>query len=277
MEAKDTPFWKFLLGQNLFKRNQIRWVEWNGSELLIEVQSGKVTKFAAGQFTAKFIKTSAGNRDFTIKSKTKPTQKVVIRETLLQMPEPWWDDLANRIGAAESGLSKVLHAAKAFTEDLAESGSVIDAAINQVPLDDNTTPQHSHPLTATPQPPQPQKPKRIGCMTAFIIIGGLLVLLIGGGAVLTGIFAVGLSEAAKEEAGKTKNEFDSPATTSPSVIEPSDPSELLVFLSSKGIDSGPFTMSQLRQMLNAGSIATDAIYWHDGLDGWQPIHRLELP
>ena len=236
MEAKDTPFWKFLLGKNLFKRNQVRSVEWNGSELVIEVQSGTVTRFSAGQFTAKFIKTSEGNRDFTIKSQTKPVQKVVIRETLLQMPESWWDDLANRIGAAESGLSKVLHAAKDFTEDLAESGSFVDAAISQIPLDDNTTTTHSQPMTATPQTPQQQKPKRSGCMTALMIIGGLVVLLIGGCAVLTGIFAVGVSEVAKEEAAKTKIQLDSLATASPSGLRPDGELERMFTMLSEHTD-----------------------------------------
>lgn len=62
----------------------------------------------------------------------------------------------------------------------------------------------------------------------------------------------------------------------PSAIEPSDPTELLVFLSSKGKDAGPFRMSELRQMLRAGSIPVDTIYWHGGLDVWQPIQKLDL-
>ncbi len=117
MKAKPTPYWKFLLGANLFKVYQLDFVEKKGSCITVAVQSGKRCSFRIGEFSGKYIKTKEGIRDFIFKSTAGPTQKVTFRETLLQMPEEWWDELESKLGASESGLSKVLHSAKNILGD----------------------------------------------------------------------------------------------------------------------------------------------------------------
>ena len=112
MKAKHTPYWKFLLGANLFKSYQLDFVEKKGDQITVAVQSGKVCTFRIGEFKGKYILTKEGNRDFTFKSTVGPAQKVIFRETQLQMPEEWWDELATKLDACESGLSKLLHGAK---------------------------------------------------------------------------------------------------------------------------------------------------------------------
>ncbi len=112
MKTKDTPFWKFLLGMNVFKSYQLDCVEKRGDVLTVRVLSGKTCTFKIGEFKAKYIKTAQGNRDFILKSTTKPIQKVTFRETELQMPESWWDELEQKIGVTESGVSKLLHKIK---------------------------------------------------------------------------------------------------------------------------------------------------------------------
>lgn len=62
----------------------------------------------------------------------------------------------------------------------------------------------------------------------------------------------------------------------PSLDRPSHPSGSLVFLSTKGQETGPFTLSQIHRMWDTGNITADALYWHDGLDGWQSIETLKL-
>jgi len=118
MKAKQTPYWKFLLGANLFKSYQLDYVEKKGDQITVAVQSGKTCTFRIGEFKGKYIKTKEGNRDFTFKSTVGPAQKVTFRETLLQMPEEWWDELEFKLGASESGLSKVLHGAKDLLDEV---------------------------------------------------------------------------------------------------------------------------------------------------------------
>jgi hypothetical protein len=116
MKAKQTPYWKFLLGANLFKSYQLDFVEKKGDQITVAVQSGKTCTFRIGEFKGKYIKTKEGNRAFTFKSTVGPAQKVTFTETLLQMPEEWWDELEAKLGASESGLSKVFQGAKSLID-----------------------------------------------------------------------------------------------------------------------------------------------------------------
>jgi TM2 domain-containing membrane protein YozV len=108
MKAKPTPYWKFLLGANLFKFAQLNYVEKKGDIITVAVQSGKVCNFRIGEFKGKYVKTKEGIREFTLKSTIGPAQKVIFREVFLQMPEKWWDDLAEKLNTSESGLSKLV-------------------------------------------------------------------------------------------------------------------------------------------------------------------------
>ena len=112
METKKIPYWKFIFGANFFKKYQLDRVERDGNIIRVKVLNGNEYSFEVGNFKANFIKTKEGNRDFTIQTISGPRQRVTFRETLLQMPEEWWDELSGKIGASESGLSKVLHAVK---------------------------------------------------------------------------------------------------------------------------------------------------------------------
>jgi hypothetical protein len=118
MKTKETPFWKFLLGMNVMKSYQLDCVERKGDIVTVTVLSGKQCKFRSGEFEVKFIKSKEGNRDFTFKNTVGPPQKITFRETLLQMPEAWWDDLAKKLGASEKGWSKVLHGVKNLVDNV---------------------------------------------------------------------------------------------------------------------------------------------------------------
>lgn len=110
MQAKPTPSWKFILGANLAKSYQLNFVEKRGDYITVAVLSGKKCVFKLGEFNGKYYKTKQGNRDFIFKSTVGPKQKIVFRETLLQMPERWWDELEVKLNASELGWSKVLNA-----------------------------------------------------------------------------------------------------------------------------------------------------------------------
>jgi len=42
----------------------------------------------------------------------------------------------------------------------------------------------------------------------------------------------------------------------------------MIFISDAGVDSGPFTSEQLRQMLSLGPISAEAHYWREGMTEW---------
>lgn len=115
MRAKHTPFWKFLLGANPIKSYQLDYVEKKGDLLTVVVRSGKKCSFSIGEFNCNYVK-KKGLRDFTFKSTVGPSQKVTFRETLLQMPEKWWDELELKVGASQSGRSKFLGRAEKLTD-----------------------------------------------------------------------------------------------------------------------------------------------------------------
>lgn len=44
-----------------------------------------------------------------------------------------------------------------------------------------------------------------------------------------------------------------------------------IFLSDGGVESGPFTSQQIREMMALGSISTDAFYWQEGMAEWSTV------
>ena len=108
MKTNPTPYWKFILGANLFKAYQLDYVEKKGDVITVAMQSGKRCSFQVGEFKGSYTQ-AQGVKDVTLKSTTDPKQKILFRETLLQMPEQWWNELETKLGAAETGLSKVLN------------------------------------------------------------------------------------------------------------------------------------------------------------------------
>lgn len=47
-----------------------------------------------------------------------------------------------------------------------------------------------------------------------------------------------------------------------------------IYLYEAGKQSGPFTLSQIEAMLTCGSLSRDALYWSEGLAGWQSVTEL---
>lgn len=47
-----------------------------------------------------------------------------------------------------------------------------------------------------------------------------------------------------------------------------------IFLHDGGVQSGPFTMFQIEQMLALGSVSQDALYWSDGMTDWASVLEL---
>ncbi len=105
MQTKDTPYWKFILGANLFKKYQLDCIEKKGDVITARVRSGKEVSGKVDELECSITKKDA--RDFTVKNTTNK-EKITFRETLFQMDEEWWDDLEKKIGAEESKTSKAL-------------------------------------------------------------------------------------------------------------------------------------------------------------------------
>jgi hypothetical protein len=47
-----------------------------------------------------------------------------------------------------------------------------------------------------------------------------------------------------------------------------------IYLHDGGVQSGPFTMFQIDQMLALGSISQDALYWSEGMTDWASVLEL---
>jgi hypothetical protein len=47
-----------------------------------------------------------------------------------------------------------------------------------------------------------------------------------------------------------------------------------IYLHDGGVQSGPFTMFQIEQMLKLGSISQDALYWSEGMTDWANVLEL---
>lgn len=127
LQAKPTPYWKFLLGANFFKRYQLDYIEKRGDELTVAVLSGKAVTFAIGHFKASIFKTKHELRDFRLKSQLRADQKVTFRETQLQMPEEWWDEVEQRLDATEHLASQLVHGAKRLLDKTSGTGGELDA------------------------------------------------------------------------------------------------------------------------------------------------------
>lgn len=106
MQTKPTPYWKFFLGMNFFKAYQLDYIEKKGDLIIIRVLSGKTYTFRIGEFKAVHDKNQSKIRVFRIKSTVGPKQKMYFVETVLQMPETWWDEVEQKLDAQESGISK---------------------------------------------------------------------------------------------------------------------------------------------------------------------------
>ena len=42
----------------------------------------------------------------------------------------------------------------------------------------------------------------------------------------------------------------------------------------QGEQRGPYTIPQIDHMLNSGLIARETLYWHEGMEQWQPVTDL---
>ena len=47
-----------------------------------------------------------------------------------------------------------------------------------------------------------------------------------------------------------------------------------IFLLSGGAQTGPFTLSEISMMLSDGRVGDSAMYWSEGMDGWQSVAEL---
>jgi hypothetical protein len=47
-----------------------------------------------------------------------------------------------------------------------------------------------------------------------------------------------------------------------------------IYIAKSGIQTGPFSEEQVREMLTGGLASPSDLAWHDGLPDWQPIHTL---
>lgn len=50
-----------------------------------------------------------------------------------------------------------------------------------------------------------------------------------------------------------------------------------IYLFVNDAQAGPFTLSQIQQMLTTGAISSDAMYWQQGMQEWQTVEDLRQP
>lgn len=49
-----------------------------------------------------------------------------------------------------------------------------------------------------------------------------------------------------------------------------------IFISDGGVESGPFTSQQIRDMMSLGSISAEAFYWQEGMAEWSTVRDFSL-
>ncbi len=98
------------------------------------------------------------------------------------------------------------------------------------------------------------------------------------GGLLGGLGLIGVCKYLERRRGKTTaNEIVKPG---PMRVEISARREIApaetptIYLHDGGVQSGPFTMFQIEQMLTLGSISRDALYWSEGMTDWASVLEL---
>lgn len=97
-------------------------------------------------------------------------------------------------------------------------------------------------------------------------VGGTL-----GGLVMIGLYKAvtkGRAEADEPPAPVRPRPVARPAVR---VVTPEAPSYLLY---ENGDQSGPFTATQVRDRLESGALAAEALYWREGMSEWRPVEEL---
>lgn len=51
----------------------------------------------------------------------------------------------------------------------------------------------------------------------------------------------------------------------------------MYFLYLNGVQRGPYTVHQIGHMVNSGIVESEAMFWCEGLDQWQPVTQLITP
>jgi hypothetical protein len=99
------------------------------------------------------------------------------------------------------------------------------------------------------------------------------------GGLLGGLGLIGVYKFLERRRGKTTaGEIVKPGPIRVQVPvrrETTSPAETpTIYLHDGGVQSGPFTMFQIEQMLAAGSISQDALYWSEGMTDWATVLEL---
>ena len=50
-----------------------------------------------------------------------------------------------------------------------------------------------------------------------------------------------------------------------------------IYLAVDGVQSGPFTLSQILQMFSQGTVPEQAYYWQEGMEDWRSAEELRQP
>lgn len=98
------------------------------------------------------------------------------------------------------------------------------------------------------------------------------------GGLLAGLGLIGACKIIERSRGKTTtNEIVKPSPIRiqvPARRETSPGETPTIYLHDGGVQSGPFTMFQIEQMLALGSISRDALYWSEGMTDWANVLEL---
>jgi membrane associated rhomboid family serine protease len=98
------------------------------------------------------------------------------------------------------------------------------------------------------------------------------------GGLLAGLGLIGVYKLLERSRSKTTaNEIVKPGPIRvevPARREISPAETPTIYLHDSGVQSGPFTMFQIEQMLALGSISRDALYWSEGMSDWGNVLEL---
>ncbi|UIR55077.1 SPFH domain-containing protein [Sphingobacterium sp. SRCM116780] len=100
-----------------------------------------------------------------------------------------------------------------------------------------------------------------------------------GGGIMGAGLGVGLGAGMAGQMGGVfqQNKFDgnNPSGTSAAVVPPAIPTAVHYFLAINGVQAGPFTIEQLKEEVQKGTLLSSTLAWKAGLENWKEANQIE--
>jgi membrane associated rhomboid family serine protease len=91
------------------------------------------------------------------------------------------------------------------------------------------------------------------------------------GGLLSGLALVGIYKIIASRHKAPVADFGIHRVATPAAVPVSTGETPSIYLFEDGKQSGPFTLSQIQQMLSGGSLGEDALYWSEGMTDWDSV------